>query len=95
MNVQVLRSPSGVGHVIGNRACLYYPACRATVRDTPTARCVLQSRCTVPVLSLEKHIYNGATRIAPAYHELPQSLKQRGVSSAQAVAPKGTTRCTT
>jgi len=42
MKVKVLKSESGVGHVIGNSACLLYPACCATVRDTPTARCVLQ-----------------------------------------------------
>jgi hypothetical protein len=95
MNVKVLKSPSGVGHVIGNRACLLYSACRATARDTPTARCVLHSRCTVVAHTLDKCTIHGATKIAPAYHELPQSLKQRGVSSAQAVAPKGTTRCTT
>jgi hypothetical protein len=53
MNVKVLKSLSGVGHVIGNRACLLYPACRATVRDTPTARCVLQKRYAIIVQPID------------------------------------------
>lgn len=94
MILKVLKSPSSVGPVIRKKAYMFYPSCRAVVRYTPTARCVLESRCTVPANILGKHTFNGATQIAPAYHELPQSLNQRGISSTQAVAPKGATRCT-
>jgi hypothetical protein len=68
MNVKVPKSLSGVGHVIGNRACLFYPACRATVRDTPTARCVLQSRYAIVVQAIEtisiRPYHNGCTTIS-------------------------------
>jgi hypothetical protein len=57
MNVKVLKSLSGVGHVSGNRACLLYPACRATVRDTPTARCVLQKRYADNVHAVDNSKY--------------------------------------
>jgi len=94
MSLKVLKSPSSVGHICSSKHSNYYSACRATVRYTPNARCVLQICCTVPVLSLEKHTYNGATQIAPAFHDMPQTINQLVISSDQAVAPDGTTRCT-
>ncbi len=42
MSEKVLKSPSGVGHVIGIKESILSAARRATVRDTPNARCVLQ-----------------------------------------------------
>lgn len=94
MILKVLKSPSSVGPVIRKKAYMFYPSCRAVVRYTPTARCVLQICCTVQVLSLDKHTYNGATQIAPAYHAMPQTTILQGISSIQAVAPDGVTRCT-
>ena len=42
MNMQVLKSPSGVGHISTNEHYLFYTARPSVVRYTPNARCVLQ-----------------------------------------------------
>jgi hypothetical protein len=94
MNVKVLKSPSSVGHISTNKRYLFYTARPSVVRYTPNARCVLQICCTVPVLSLDKHTCNGATQIASAFHDMPQTINQLVLGSDQAVAPDGITRCT-
>lgn len=94
MSPKVLKSPSSVGHVFGNEARMFYSVCRATVGDTPTARFVLQSRCTVTALSLEKRTYVGATPIAPDLYDMRQIVNQLVFSVCHTVAPDGTTRCT-
>lgn len=94
MNEKVLKSPSWVGHMSTNEHYLFCTARPSVIRYTPNARCVLQICCTVPVLSLDKHTYNGATQIAPALHDMPQTFNQLELSSGQAVAPEGTTCCT-
>ena len=94
MSLKVLKSPSSVGRVLGNEGYVFYSACRATVGDTPTARCVLQDRCTVTALSLDKRRYVGATPIAPDLYEMLQIVNQLEFGVYRTVAPEGTTRCT-
>lgn len=94
MNKKVLKRPSGAGHISTIEHYLFFTARPSVIGCTPNARCVLQICCTVPVLSIDKHAYNGATQIAPAFHDMPQTINQLVLGSDQAVAPDGTTRCT-
>jgi hypothetical protein len=69
MIVKVLKSPSPVGPVTCNKAYMFYPECRAVVKYTPNARCVLHIRITDIDNNELNSLLMGHTSVLPAFRE--------------------------
>jgi hypothetical protein len=69
MIVKVLKSPSSVGHINGNKLCLFYTARPSVVWYTPNARCVLHIRITDIDNNELSSLLMGHTSVLPALCE--------------------------